>query len=266
MLTLIINIMAQTLKAAALQGKHHCLQRMVRCLMEWEEIVHKTSEYILGLPDRANMTMYQAVQSACPGVELENVIDVVFFNYLDEIVETVEKTGAVILDYSAHEGLYEGMPFNMDFIVRRKRIQKAQIISDLLCYGPGPAPEDAIEQRVTISSTGRVWFTEYVFGKPGAPNHPIGRRKQLFIGKCKALAILSFIADYVDSGPELIGCTDIGDWYLTITDPAGKKKQLSCSMCGGIIIGGIDLTDYIREMIPIDGLAVFGGGSDHSCR
>ena len=35
--------------------------------------------------------------------------------------------------------------------------------------------------------------------------------------------------------------------------------MLSCSLCGGITVGDIDLTDYIRGQLPIDGLAVFGG-------
>jgi hypothetical protein len=40
------------------------------------------------------------------------------------------------------------------------------------------------------------------------------------------------------------------------------RLQLSCPLCGGIAVGDIDLMAYIREQIPIDNLAVFGGGKD----
>jgi hypothetical protein len=228
--------------------------------MEWKQIVGKTAEYILSLSDRTNITMYQAIQSACPDVQLEDVPDVLSFLCLNEIVDAVEKTGIIILDYSAHEGLCEGLPFNMDFIVRRKRLRKAQIISNMLCYGPCPEPEDAIEQRLTISATGHVWFTEYAFGEIGNGKHPIRRREQFSIGKIEALSILSLIADYAESESLLIRCTDIGDWNLTVTDLEGHKNQMSGSLCGEVTVGNIDLTDYIRAAIHIEDLAVFGGG------
>jgi hypothetical protein len=59
-----------------------------------------------------------------------------------------------------------------------------------------------------------------------------------------------------------IFCTDIGDWKLTVTYPDGSKVQQSCSMCGGVTVGDVDLTDFIRWTIPIEDLAVFGGSSD----
>lgn len=167
-----------------------------------------------------------------------------------------------MLDFTAHDGLVEGLPFNLDFVVRKKRLQKIKIVSDLLCYGPCPEPEDAIEQRLTISATGRVWFTEYLFGEIGVDKHPMGRKLQLSIGKEKAMAILSKVANYLDEEPELIMCTDIGDWNLIATDTSGEVKTMACSLCGGVIVDDIDLTDFIREIIPIENLAVFGGGTE----
>jgi hypothetical protein len=232
--------------------------------MEWKQVVRETVKYILNLPDQTKITMYQAIQFACPSVQLEDVTDILSFSCLDEIVDAVEKTGIMKLDYRAHEGLCEGMPFNMDFIVRKKRLQKAQIVSNLLCFGPCPEPDDAIEQRLTISATGRVWFTEYAFGEIASGRHPIRRREQFSIGKNEALSILSLIADYIESDSQLAFCTDIGVWNLTVTELDGENAYLSGSMCGGITVGNIDLTDYIRAAIRIDDLAVFGGGSEES--
>lgn len=225
--------------------------------MQTKELVQRTTDYILGLPDKTDITMYQAVMRACPEAESE-ITDTVLFELHDAVLTAVEKTGTV-LDFSAHDGLVEGLPFNLDFIVRKKRLQKAQIISNLLCYGPCLEPEDAYEQRLTISANGQVWFTEYLFGEMDCQKHPIGRQERITIGKAKAAAILSLLADYCESEPLLYRCTDIGDWYLTATAPDGTKTKLSCSLCGGITVGDIDLTDYIRGQLPIDGLAVFGG-------
>lgn len=228
--------------------------------MNRREIVQRTTEYILGLPDKTAITMYHAVMAACPEAE-SDIIEPALFDLLDEIVASVEKTG-MVLDFSAHDGLVEGLPFNLDFIVRRKRLQKAQIVSNLMCYGPCPEPEDAIEQRLTVSANGQVWFTEYLYGAYGSEKHSLGRQKRVTIGKEKAAAMLSLIDDFLESEPLLMLCTDIGDWQLTATAPDGTKKSLSCSLCGGVTVGDIDLTDYIREKIPIDDLAVFGGGKE----
>ena len=62
------------------------------------------------------------------------------------------------------------------------QIQKVQIISNLICYGPCPEYDEEVEQSLTISRTGRVWFTGYNFGQ-GFDEHVMGRGKQLSIAK-----------------------------------------------------------------------------------
>lgn len=231
--------------------------------MTKETLIQKTAEYVLTLPDRTNTAMRDAVYAACPNEDLSG-IDFLDFSFLDEIISLVEKTG-MVLDYSSREGKCEGVPFNLDFIVRKKRLQKAQITSDLMGYGPCPEPDEAIEQRLTISSNGQIWFTEYLFGNYGnGERQPIGRKLHFSIGKEKAAEILSLLADYMEHEPLDIFATDIGKWDLTLTYPDGHKAKLSCSMCGGITVGDIDLTDFIRAAIPIEDLAVFGGGSDEN--
>lgn len=228
--------------------------------MERNKLVQLTTEYLISLPDESNLTMREAVMQACPEAE-DDIKDTALFGLLDDIETSVRKTG-VVLDFTAHDGLVEGLPFNLDFVVRKKRLQKVQIVSNLLCYGPCPEPEDAVEQRLTISATGRVWFTEYLYGGMRCDKYPIGRRLQLSIGKEKAMAILSKIANYLEAEPELMFCTDIGDWNLIATTPSGEVETMTCSLCGGVIVDDIDLTDFIRGIIPIEDLAVFCGGTE----
>ena len=222
--------------------------------MTYEEITRGITEYILSLPDRSTLTMGDAVNQVCPNA-LNGVLDFLNYTHLDGIIDAVEKTG-VVLDYTAHDGLIEGAPFNMDFIVRKKRLQKVQIISDLLCLRC-PEDGDPVEQHLTISASGRIWFTEYLFRGIVRDKYPVGRKIQFSIGKAKAAELLSLIADFIESKPRLMYTKDIGMWNLTAAYPDGTESRLRGSLDGGIAVDDIDLTEIIRESIPIDGLAVF---------
>lgn len=135
-------------------------------------------------------------------------------------------------------------------------IQKVKIISNNIGYGPEPSPNDEVEQHLTISSTGRIWFTGYNYGG-GLSNYIVGRRKQLSIGKNKADDILTLISLYFDNKPLTIFATDIGEWEIIITDTSKNNHKFKGSICGEVTLGDTDLTEYIRKHIPIDSLFVF---------
>ncbi|MCD8220415.1 MAG: hypothetical protein LUC50_08930 [Ruminococcus sp.] len=228
---------------------------------EEKEVFDKVVKYIKTLPNGTHLSVRDALEHF--GVDSLDMPSALNYSVLDEICTAVEKNTEIILDFSAHNDLAEGLPLAIDFYVYHKRLQKAQIISDLLCYGPCPEPDDPVEQHLTISSTGRIWFTERVFGPLGDTRYPIGRKIQMSIGKERAYAILSILADYSESEAPLIYCTDIGSWYMTLTGVDDSKEKLSCSMNGDVFVGDIYLNDFIRARIPIKGLAVFGGGDDN---
>jgi hypothetical protein len=48
---------------------------------------------------------------------------------------------------------------------------------------------------------------------------------------------------------------------MTITDTKGEVHTFKGSLCGGVTVGDIDLTYYLREQIPIDSLFVFEDSS-----
>lgn len=142
-------------------------------------------------------------------------------------------------------------------------IQKVRITSSEGGFGLRPSPKVEVEQHLTISANGRVWFTGYNntyasdFGPDNTDNYVVGRRHQFFIGKKKAFDILSLISQYCDNQPFAIFATDIGLWEMTITDTNKGNHKFKGSLCGGVSVGTIDLTDYIRKHIPIDSLFVF---------
>ena len=136
-------------------------------------------------------------------------------------------------------------------------IQKIKIISNNICYGPPPSPTDEVKQHLTISSTGRVWFTGYDYGE-GYGKHKIGRSCQVSIGKNKAADILLLISKFFSRELYDMFVTDIESWEMIITDTDSNNQKLNGLLCGGLLVEDIDLTEYIRESIPIDGLFVFG--------
>ena len=223
-----------------------------------EKLINKTAEYIINLPNGTETTVEQASIQACGFDEWSADSDL-----LDAYWKIIERVGMtdVVLDFSAHEDEITGLPFRLEFVVWQSRLKSARIVSNLMCFGPYPEPEDPVEQRLTISSTGRVWFSEYLYGNGYPEKYPLGRKVQLSIGKDRAAAILSKLADVRDSGMPLMHCTDIGTWEMTLTDRVGNRSELSCSM-NGLLIDGIELSDYIRERIPIEGMAIFGGENE----
>ena len=137
------------------------------------------------------------------------------------------------------------------------KIQSVKIISNNISYGPEPFPEDEVEQHLTISATGRVWYTSYKYGD-GFGKHEISRKQHLAIGKPIANEILELFLQYMNSDQPLLFATDIGTWEMIITDTEDKTFKFNGSLFGEVMVGEIDLTDYIRKQIPIDNLFVFG--------
>lgn len=136
------------------------------------------------------------------------------------------------------------------------RIRKIKIISNNICYGPEPSPKDEVEQHLTISANGRVWFTGYNYAS-GSGKYQIGRKQQFSIGKYFTEELLTFFAQYCESEPLVCYATDIGIWKMEITDVENKKYIFKGSLCGEVSVGDTDLTECIREYIPVDDLFVF---------
>lgn len=138
------------------------------------------------------------------------------------------------------------------------QIQKVRIVSNNICYGPEPLPEDEVEQHLTISASGRVWFTGYKYAN-GLDKYEIGRRQQFAIGRSPSIEILEYFSLYLNSDQLVCYATDVGTWEMEITDTEGKVYTLRGSLCGGVTVGDVDLTQLLRECLSINQLFVFDG-------
>lgn len=138
--------------------------------------------------------------------------------------------------------------------------QKIRIISNNICYGPPPEPDDEIEQHITINAEGRVWFSAFNFGT-GFGGHQKARSQIYKIDSDTANSVLMSIARYFRTEFIEVFATDIGDWTLEITNAEGKTYKFRGSLCADFAVDGIDLSDMVREALGMDDLYVFDGNN-----
>ena len=133
---------------------------------------------------------------------------------------------------------------------------KLKLISNSMCYGPCPLPDQEIEQRITITPT-HIWVSRYDYGE-GIPY----RLRQRFDGRIardNGDAILKSIEDYFKSQECFIPyATDVGDWELILTNEDGENFKFVGSL---IPLGTLldDISQDMRERLDMPFLYLFNG-------
>ena len=135
-------------------------------------------------------------------------------------------------------------------------MQSFKLISNNLCYGPAPNDSDEIEQHLTVSSSGRVWFSARNY-EQYCSQKGFCRKKQLNIGEWKAQFLFTLISSI---HPEY-DVTDCGSWELIIRDSDSTKTMHGPLIGdeGGTSYGNkpVSVTRIIRRYIPVYGLMGF---------
>ena len=140
-----------------------------------------------------------------------------------------------------------------------RQLRSIRLVSDGYGYGPKPEPGEEIEQHLTISRTGQVWFSGYHYPEENSVKEGLLRKERVSISHAAAAEILDALAAVFDRGD--IGCfvTDMGTWNLEMRFSDGSKEQYGGSMCfePEISIAGKPLSQFIRDSIPIQNLFLF---------
>ena len=139
-------------------------------------------------------------------------------------------------------------------------LKKMRIVSNNICYGPMPEPDEEIEQHLTINSEGRVWFSGYNFGS-GGERYEKARSKNFKIDKMVTDKLFNAIAAYFGNEYVEIFATDIGDWVMELTNTEGVTYKFRGSLCADFDYEGTDLSDLVRDTVGMDDLYVFDGNS-----
>ena len=152
------------------------------------------------------------------------------------------------------ENFIDGVDFhNSDFSLRKMRL-----ISNSLCYGPEPEPNDEIEQRLTITSNGRVWLSRYRYGM-GTDSHELYEKNSFTISLESAKPILRVVSDYFGKEYEPYYVTDVGYWNLLLTDTNGQIHKIFGSLSYNSELGLGGLSEFIRSELRINDLLIFDG-------
>lgn len=140
----------------------------------------------------------------------------------------------------------------MDFF----NLQKATIRSYSVGYGPRPNDDEEVEQRLTISRSGRVWFSSYAYNEVRLSH------KQVWVGQERATELLRLIGLYFASCVEICLATDIGTREMRLWDTAGESAKFEGSLCCAFEVEGRDLSTLIREGIGMSGLFLYDGDNE----
>lgn len=147
--------------------------------------------------------------------------------------------------------------FENPFIFQGK-LKKVRIVSNNICYGPMPAPNDEVEQHLTINDEGRVWFSGYNFGH-GSERYKKARTKNFKIEKSLADRLLNALAAYFGNEYTEVLATDIGSWVMELTNTEGITYKFRGSLCADFDYNGTDLSDLVRDTVGMADLYVFDG-------
>ena len=130
------------------------------------------------------------------------------------------------------------------------KLRKFHLISNNICYGPMPAPDDEVEQHLTINDKGRVWFSAYNFGHHG--KFIKNRSKNFSVDKSAAERLLFAISENFSKGNVIMKICDVGVWEIELTNSDGQNYFFSGSM------GDLeDISEMVRETLGMKDLFVF---------
>lgn len=146
---------------------------------------------------------------------------------------------------------------------RKPVITKIQLISNNICFGPSPQPEDEVEQKLSIELGGQVSLSKYAYGCGYGKNKLISY-EQWSVEKDTVTAIFDAInrCFYVDYVPYM--ATDVGSWDIAIYDDKDNIDNFSGPLIGVISFNfvGETISNIIRKNLGRDDLFAFDGNPD----
>lgn len=128
-------------------------------------------------------------------------------------------------------------------------LKTIKLRSSCISFGPIQEGMDS-EQRLTISNTGRVWYSRYIVR--GLDYHHLTERKQSAIDPQIAKELLDLIESNVDN----LCCqlvTDIGTWEMTLV-----KEDGSITTARGSLIDYCGISERIHDALPFNNIIAFG--------
>ena len=90
------------------------------------------------------------------------------------------------------------------------------------------------------------------------------RRKRVNIGQEKAETLLELLKEFFLESSNHPSSTNRDWWRIQLIDEDGNEYNYNVSIVGEVILKEIDLTQYMRNIIPIDDMYLFGNKDSHN--
>lgn len=145
---------------------------------------------------------------------------------------------------------------NTDRAVNCAKIRRFRLISTCFGYGPWPGPDTEVEQHLTITSDGRIWFSKFCFND--GVRYKCICLERLHIAPDAAGPLVDQLAEFFNDSYVEYLATDCGDWHLEITAGTGQSKYhgpLIPTPCPFLS----QVSDQIRETLVREDILAFDG-------
>lgn len=149
----------------------------------------------------------------------------------------------------------------------RGRINTVHIVSNNLQGVPGSAMATGVEQRISLSASGELQFSETKYNADPGGHNVISRHPPMEIDPEEAKTILdgvmaAFPFLSADETTKSARAAAPGTWTLTATNQWGRPYRATGELGARIIVDGTDLSDRIRAAADDSGLLLFDGNPD----
>lgn len=142
------------------------------------------------------------------------------------------------------------------------RLQKIQLISNNICFGPCPEPDDEVEQHLTITADGHVCLSRYRFGAIGVGKYELIEKQSYSVTTEAVNEIMAAVSDYFGDEHDIDFVTDVGSWDLMLTNTDGHTFKATGSLCYDLQTASGGLSEIIRSKLERSDLFAFDGNPD----
>lgn len=149
---------------------------------------------------------------------------------------------------------------NPDNFPFRGHIQKIQLTSGDIAYGPRPEPDEEIEQRITITRNGSVWLSRWAYGN--GVSFKLITREQFKVDSRTVTQLFDRIEDHFSTELMMAMATDADVWNLKLTNDNEEVFRYHGSVSIGLDPELDEISERLRLTLGRPDLIAFTGQPD----
>lgn len=134
--------------------------------------------------------------------------------------------------------------------------KRIRLVSNSICYGKEPEPGTEVEQRLTITADGRVFFAAYNYGD--GIKYTKARSMHGRMSAENATQLILQIGRFFMASEDDLTASDVGDWVLAITN----TDDMAFLFRGALCCTNLELSEIstsLREALGMPYLYLFDG-------